>query len=244
MYRPTDIHPSGALARAERRVVGIADAIVATSRFTLDTVVEQTKPRSAVAKFVLENGVDANLFESSGTAMPWKDRRGFVYVGAIDTRFDWNAVISIAETYPNEPVTLVGPLTTHRANLPSNIACVGAKPYLDTPKLLSQARVGLLPFNSNTLNAGRSPMKFYEYLSAGLAVAGTRTTELSTRNAPLTWLWEGESDIALQAGRALAGNWTAAGVAHAREFDWDTRADQLKSILRPLVESKIGGGIR
>ncbi|WP_328810730.1 glycosyltransferase [Rhodococcus sp. NBC_00294] len=238
IYRPTDIHPRGALARAEHRLIQVADAVIATSQITLDTVLKQTDARPGLRTFVLENGVDCAMFES--IELSANERCGFVYVGAIDDRFDWDAVIAIANAYPQEKITLVGPVTVGRNSLPPNVLCTGAVPYLETPGVLSRARVGLLPFNSNSLNAGRSPMKFYEYLSAGLAVAGTRTSELKNRDAPRVWLWDHEENPADQAGRALADVWSSAGVRHARAFDWHARSRDLMAIIDDVYDSQLG----
>ncbi|MGB3772574.1 MAG: hypothetical protein WBA00_15665 [Rhodococcus sp. (in: high G+C Gram-positive bacteria)] len=238
IYRPTDIHPSGPLARAEKRMVAIADAIIATSQYTLETVREQSRADRNLPSYVIENGVDIELFSGSNLAETM--RSGFIYVGAIDSRFDWESVILLAAAFPQESFTLVGPVSAEVPQLPPNVSCVGTVPYAGVPALMAQAKVGLLPFNSNSLNAGRSPMKFYEYLAAGLVVTGSRTSELDSRHAPNTWLWDNAANVVAKVSQAYSQDASSAGIEHARQFDWKLRAAELVRIIDSLFDSNSG----
>ena len=56
-------------------------------------------------------------------------------------------------------------------------------PYQSIASELHRARVGLLPLSASRENEGRSPMKLYEYLAAGLRVLARSTSTLVERRA-------------------------------------------------------------
>ncbi|MFC8190585.1 glycosyltransferase [Cellulomonas sp. NPDC057328] len=221
VYRPTDVHPGGLLRRREQWLVARADAVVATST----TVLESLGVPASTPTLVLENGVELERF-----AVERRQRReGLVYVGAVDARFDWTAVETMARAVPDVPVRIVGPVAqAPDGPLPPNVELVGSVPYDALPSVLASASVGLLPTSDHPLNAGRSPMKFYEYLAAGLHVVARRTPTLAARHAPGVKLYRtpAEATAAVQASVAeRAAN--AAGREHARAFAWDRRTAQL-----------------
>lgn len=234
VYRPTDMHPAGALARAEKRMLRIADAVIATSDSTLQSVLRHAPKRRNLPAFVLQNGVELAKFRPPTSY--GEPRAGFIYAGAVDNRFDWLAVQVIANAFPDARVTIAGPVRTHVPNLPRNVSLLGVVPYEQLPQLLWTHQVGLLPFNESRMNAGRSPMKFYEYLTAGLAVAGTRTPELAGRQAPLTWLWNSHEAAAECARTAVLAEVDESGIRHAAEFDWGARTSRLVEIIDSLRE--------
>ncbi|MFH5878530.1 glycosyltransferase [Arthrobacter sp. NA-172] len=166
IYRPTDLYTGGAAA-AQRRLVRHAHGVVATSQPVLDRLPDvPQQPR-----IVVRNGVEYARFASEQN----QQRSGAVYVGAIDGRFDWQAVVHFALASPAEPFTIIGPVVNPApACLPPNVIVAGPVPYHEIPAVLAQAKVGLLPFTETELNAGRSPMKLFEYLAAGLFVVGSR----------------------------------------------------------------------
>ncbi|CAN5595122.1 hypothetical protein BH09CHL1_BH09CHL1_11300 [soil metagenome] len=191
VYRPTDIHPDGAMRARERSIATACDGIVATSPGVLESLASF---RADVPTMVLENGVDFAAFASSpsDSAVP---RSGYVYVGAVDSRFDWQAIIVLAGAAPTERIDVFGPERVERPLLPSNVTVHGPIPYADLPRRLATYRVGLMPFNEHLLNEGRSPMKYYEYLSAGLFVLGKSTPELERRKSAGSFLYHHPSDI-------------------------------------------------
>jgi glycosyltransferase involved in cell wall biosynthesis len=66
----------------------------------------------------------------------------------------------------------------------ANVHLFGIRPYADLPTYLQHASAGLLPLNAHPANAGRSPMKFYEYAAAGLPIVASLTPELARRREP------------------------------------------------------------
>jgi teichuronic acid biosynthesis glycosyltransferase TuaH len=221
VYRPTDIHPSGPKRRRELGLLTKVDVVVATSQVVLDSLPGLEGSRSTV----LENGVEAKRFvaDASGPA-----RLGAIYVGAIDHRFDWDAVNEIARSLDPEPVTLVGPPPIVVPRIERNVVVAGPMPYETIPEIVGRARVGLLPFNAHELNSSRSPMKFYEYLAAGLYVVGRSTAPLRARSAPGVFLYDKVEDIhTLMDKIPEASSINGGGRLEAMRFDWSSRAAEL-----------------
>ena len=77
---------------------------------------------------------------------------------------DWSVVL-IGEIGEGDPATNVSALS----GLP-NLHLLGPKPYAALPEYLKGFRVGLLPNVLNDYTASMFPMKFFEYLAAGLPV--------------------------------------------------------------------------
>jgi glycosyltransferase involved in cell wall biosynthesis len=69
-----------------------------------------------------------------------------------------------------------------------NLVLLGPRSYDLIPAFLQHADIGLLPLTSHPANAGRSPMKLYEYGAAGLYVVATATPELVRRSLPFVCL--------------------------------------------------------
>ena len=90
--------------------------------------------------------------------------------------------------------------------------------------MLSRYRVGLLPLSDDPANDGRSPMKLYEYLAAGLNVLCRSTTALAASAIGDVHCYaDGASAAVLLAG-LLANEPTGQGALAAAAMDWSARA--------------------
>ncbi|WP_170850677.1 glycosyltransferase [Arthrobacter sp. OV608] len=229
IYRPTDAHYDPRTREAERRVVALADGVVATSRSVLDDVLAGA-PR-VVPTAVLENGVEFERFSEVSESGP---RSGAVYVGALDKRFDWRALKTLANAFPNESFKIAGPVPTSKPiGLPSNVIFLGPVSYSDIPKLLNSAKIGLLPMSTDPSNDGRSPMKYYEYLAAGLNIVATSTETLSERTGPGVHLYEPVGDPVPAMAAALASyDGNSLGKAYAGDFSWSKRSQRLMKFIQ------------
>ncbi|MBF4566499.1 glycosyltransferase [Plantibacter sp. VKM Ac-2876] len=172
VYRPTDLYEHGVKARFQRAAVAAADRVVATSGAVLTALgVPASTP-----SLVLPNGVELERFILTEDDVR-EDRA--VYIGALDDRFDWNAVREMALRLPEWTFDIFGPGQAAPEPLPANVLLRGPVSYDDIPLILRRARIGLLPLSDAPVNRGRSPMKLYEYLASGLAVV-TRETDVLT----------------------------------------------------------------
>ncbi len=237
IYRPTDAHFDAPSRRAELRLLDRADGIAATSAETLSTVIRGSRWTGPTA--VIENGVELSRFSRTVD----DSRRGtrVVYLGAIDQRFDWPVVVTLARAFPHVRFDIAGP-NRHLSipELPANVVLAGPVAYEDAGDWLSGASVGLLPLSDDPGNAGRSPMKYYEYLSAGLSVVATRVPALAHRSTPNVWLF-GENEEArdvLEAALDAPPELRRAGQTAAAEFSWERRAQVLAAFADSLHSRK------
>lgn len=224
VFRPTDIFENGNIACRAHRTIGYSDAVVGTSRGVIDSL---TIPEN-VPTMVLPNGVEFAHFSGAET-MPNERRSGFVYVGAVDERFDPAAIMTLAHAMPDETIDIYGPISEDP--LPeravTNVRFHGAIDYDHVPSILAQARVGLLPFKQRQLNAARSPMKLYEYLAAGLYVL---SSSVDHHSASLPGVFEYSSDeqMVVSAKNALSSSTlNSEGIAAASRQGWNTKAQEL-----------------
>ncbi|MFF2316485.1 hypothetical protein ACFVTE_09470 [Arthrobacter sp. NPDC058097] len=232
IYRPTDTYNRNPAAARQARLASTADGVVATSGAVLQGLdLPHTTPR-----MVLENGVELSRFRAQEVAGPdASERAGMVYVGAIDYRFDWESLIAIAIANPDQQISLVGPVSRHRDQLPGNISLLGSVPYDEVPIHLSGARVGLIPLNATEVNQGRSPMKYYEYLASGLSVLATSTASLRERQSSQTFLFSNAEEAAKLSKRALSADApNLRGIQEAAGQDWSTKAAVLLEFLESL----------
>jgi teichuronic acid biosynthesis glycosyltransferase TuaH len=220
VLRPTDINTDPLAQRAEQRLLGRADAVVATSSAVAANLVQGSITVPPMA--VVENGVDLDHFQASAT--PWDQRRGAVYVGALDQRFDWSALAEMAAANPRERLDVFGPAPADPETMPSNVTLRGAVPYEAMPGLLAGYRVGLLPLNDDPTNRGRSPMKLYEYLATGLTVVTRATPTTTARGLSDVRGYDAPTEAGDALRSALEASPSGDGLLAAAEMGWSARA--------------------
>ncbi|MHA7272356.1 glycosyltransferase family protein [Arthrobacter sp. TMT4-20] len=230
VYRPTDTHSAGIAFSAEMHTVTKANRVVGTSQHVIDSL---TTLKDDVPRMVLENGVDFKAFANSENTNH-SVRRGAIYVGALDNRFDWEAVNDMARDFPEEPFILAGPVVSSKVPpLEKNIELLGPIEYENLPNLLGSAKVGLLPFSEASVNQGRSPMKYYEYLAAGLYIIGSETPALRSRRAEGVYLYSNRTEIPFALKKAFSKtSENLAGRQEAEGYSWTSRT---KSLLEFIV---------
>ncbi|GAA6140492.1 glycosyltransferase [Hydrogenophaga sp. 5NK40-0174] len=115
------------------------------------------------------------------------------YIGALsDFKVDFSLLHEVALARPDWQFVLVGDEREgqHNATLRDlsslpNVHRLGYQPYAALPELLRGIQVGLLPTLINEYTRGMFPMKYYEYLSAGVPVV---STPLEFTQATRTWM--------------------------------------------------------
>lgn len=122
---------------------------------------------------ILPNGVP-NAITSNCSSIE-RSRNSAVYIGEIGAWFDLNLVIRTAEIMPEWKFDIYGSGSQGLLNLPSNVRGLGSVRREDVPALLASYEVGLIPFRNtdNRMSYVERPLKFFEYVSAGLGVAST-----------------------------------------------------------------------
>lgn len=168
------------------------------------------------------------------------------FVGAISGyKQNLELIRQMADRRPNYHFVLIGdigegdPLTNAAIlkNVP-NIHLLGPKAYKDLPDYLRGMDVGLLPSHLNDYTRSMFPMKFFEYLAAGLPVISTRIPALAD-HADLVLLRDSE-DFEEGLDRIIAGDCATLEqrLAAAREQTYEARTEKM---LR-LIEQSGGVG--
>lgn len=107
-----------------------------------------------------------------------------LFIGALsEYKVDFGMMESIAKLRPDLHWILVGaqgegqPESRGVPKLP-NLHALGPKPYKTLPTFMHHADVAVIPAPLNAYTRSMFPMKFFEYLAAGLQVIGTRLPAL------------------------------------------------------------------
>jgi glycosyltransferase involved in cell wall biosynthesis len=113
---------------------------------------------------------------------------------------------------------------------------VGSQPYQDLPAWAAYSDLALLPLQQNGYTRHMFPMKFFEYLAAGLPVVGTAIPALKI-HSDVAWLCEPDP-VAFSSAidRALQGQGPALNERLARA-QAHTYATRTKSMLMCCVAS-------
>lgn len=238
LYRPTDLYPE---MMGDARVLGIERALLAEADGVISASAPVDRRMAELApdrpRLVLENGVEFGFFaEPADPPAEYAGIRGprVVYVGALDGRFDTPAVARAAAALPDVQFLLIGPVDGQRAAA-GNVHYLGRRPYARLPAYLQHADAGILPLSDHPANRGRSPMKLYEYLAAGLGVVCRRTPETDARALPEVRTYDDPAALA----PAIRGVLDApvareAARARARSRSWEDRAERLLAFAREL----------
>lgn len=180
--------PSAAIESWERRLCQRCDAVFVTS----PDLLRRLAPLNPLTRFD-PNVVDhAHFSLALDPALPLptdlveipEPRLGFV--GAISAyKLDLELLEQLALGHPEWSFVLIGPVgegdpETDVAVLAelANVHLLGVRPYADLPAYLKGCAVGLLPLRLNAYTQAMFPMKFFEYLAAGLPVVATRIQAL------------------------------------------------------------------
>jgi glycosyltransferase involved in cell wall biosynthesis len=243
ILRSTDLFGSArgtARHAAEAAVARAADGLVATSQLALDDL-RGAAPGKPSA--LIENGVQVEHFmapQAEPSDLRPIPRPILVFAGAIDERFDLDAVLALARSCPDFSVVIIGPKPADIGSRPlENVHLLGSRPYDWLPGYLQHADLGLLPFSDHASNAARSPMKLYEYAAAGLQVVARRTPELARRNEPFVHFYDNAVEIAAACRKALALPVRRQAVAnHATAHSWTRKAGILLEFVRAVLAWK------
>ena len=195
--------PARAIKHWEKRLCSRADLVFVTSPDLQRQLCEHNPktifyPNVADAKH-FSQALDQGLALPDDMAAIREPRVGFV--GAINAyKLDFPLIRSLAQENPQWSFVFVGPVgegdpecdANDLENLP-NVHLIGPRTYNELPAYLKGMAIGLLPLQHNPYTRAMFPMKFFEYLAAGLPVVATEIDALKPY-ASLALLCEPTSD--------------------------------------------------
>jgi teichuronic acid biosynthesis glycosyltransferase TuaH len=236
IYRPTDTYTSRIAVHRQAVITQLADGVACTSR-----VVEENLPINVgQPRMIIENGVEHSHFSN---ALHKQDHRhGVIYIGALDHRFSWETLLTLARSVPTERFTIVGPSRNVELRLPPNVRLTGSVNYKDIPTLLASHKVGILPLSLSEENAGRSPMKLHEYVAAGLYALVSKQSGKNSDPAVGILRYATDTEAVTMLKTLLAESTVnLRGSTAARAEDWSKKAETLlefASTVAPAVKQR------
>lgn len=176
--------PSALIASEEERLCRAADQVFVTSpellrtRGTFNSRTRFDPNVADVEHFAQARDRQAPV-PLDLLALPAGPRLGFV--GAVSSyKLDLALLISLAAHRPDAQIVLIGRVgegdpSTDLAGLVDlpNVHLLGARPYAVLPAYLRGFDLALLPCPLNAYTRSMFPMKFFEYVAAGLSVVST-----------------------------------------------------------------------
>jgi glycosyltransferase involved in cell wall biosynthesis len=230
-----------AMGVAERALVLAADLVFATS----PALSEKCAALSRACHY-LPNVADIDHFAAARqpSALPpdlaaiTRPRLG--YAGALsDFKVDFPLIFKLAERQPGWQFVLIGEEragqrdpTLQRLRGLANVHMLGWRDYRTLPDYFRGLDLGLLPLQDNSYTRAIFPMKYFEYLAAGLPVVSTALPALRAygslhRTADEAGFAAAISDVLTNRARYAI----AADHPVLREHDWERQVDRMLALL-------------
>ena len=174
----------------QEEILREVDLVVYTARDLEDMLDERSGP-----SLHLPNGVDSAQFsapsESPDEYIHINDPI-VLYMGALETWFDYDAVNEAILRLPDASFVFIGPPSklSERIEKRANVHILGAKKHSELPGYVQHAALGLIPFNMESNAAllnSVCPLKLFEYLAGGLHVISYDSLEIRSLKAPVDY---------------------------------------------------------
>ena len=238
--------PEGRIERAEQQLCSGATAVFTTApelQRSLEPLNPNTHLFGNVADF--DHFASAWQYPRPGPAeLMTLPKPRLMFIGAIDAyKLDLVALNQMARQRPDWSFVLIGPIgeadpSTDAGALCScsNVHWVGPRPYEELPNWLAHADVALLPLQLNSYTRNMFPMKFFEYLAAGVPVVATAIPSLERFRdsallvAPGADQWESAISQVLQG----QGPDRSVRIALARRHTYRQRTQSMLVVLEQL----------
>ncbi|MDE7064198.1 MAG: glycosyltransferase, partial [Desulfovibrionaceae bacterium] len=230
------------IARGEERLGRIADLCFATSP-ALRERMSGLFPRT-----VLEPNVcDQALFDTARMCLSEPEelrgipRPRLLFVGALsEYKVDFSLMEAVARRLPEAHWILIGPEgegqpDSRRPPVLPNVHVLGPRTHGRLPYYMAHADAAVLPTPHNAYTAAMFPMKFFEYLAAGLPVVSSDLPALR-EFAALCFLTDGEEGFTATLRRVLAGERRDAAAIEAacRRYSWEARFVRMERDIEAL----------
>lgn len=227
---------SPAALEAEKRILASVDLVAAASL----PLMERAITLGAKRVIHLPNGVCYVHFAGEKLPPPsaYAGISGprAVYVGAMESWFDFSLVRKSAEESPEVSFVFIGDEHLAKRHLGSlrNVHLLGPRRFGDLPAYLHHADVGIIPFDvqgSEILVRSVNPLKLLEYLAAGLPVVSTSWPGVATLGAPVR-LCENEESFRSAIKESIHSPPNPEPLrSYAKMADWSERTEKLLTAL-------------
>ncbi len=183
----------------------------------------------------IPNGVDAESIDRA----PLRNKKTTIgYVGTIQSRVDFDLVCFLAKSKKDKQFVFVGPVwkdaEAHRVSACGNVIFTGPVPNNELRHYLSTFDVAIIPHKINELTASMNPMKFYEYLAAGLPVVATQKL---ASDSDLLYYAKSYDEFSEAIDLALSENTedrASKRIAYAKNNSWKERVNEMMRMIREI----------
>jgi glycosyltransferase involved in cell wall biosynthesis len=237
---------------AEKRLLARAELTFATSHDLQERCAAVAGSRAHyfgnvadIAHFAKARGIGVLPPELAGIPRP---RLG--YIGVLsDFKIDFALLESLVSSHPGWQFVFIGDQregqrsdAVARLMRQSNVHFLGWRSYRQLPEYVGGFDIGLLPQLVNDYTRSMFPMKFFEYLAAGLQVVSTPLPAL--RDFASVYSMAGDAGgFADAISAALAGRGPALPAPDdtlLRSNSWDARLDQMMAIVEATPPRTVG----
>lgn len=175
-------------AEALEAMIRDSDILTCTARPLIDQTKQYLK-KHHIKKDILyvANAVDDTLFDYRRDFERPDDlaigEKTLLYYGSLwGTWFDWNAVFSIAQSFPTYTINLIGDyhgILEKVKDAPENVKFLGLKSQTALPAYLAYSDFAILPFKVDDIGKYVSPLKIFEYIAMGKQVIATKLPDIT-----------------------------------------------------------------
>lgn len=222
--------------KLEKELLKNSDLVLAVSKKLFNYALKARGKRKGL--YFLPNGVDVKLFSKKfSPPLLYKKKLGkiAVFVGGLDFWFDWNLVLEVAKKNKDISFVIIGKGSNIPSFLPKNIFLLGPIPHQKVVAYLKYADVGLIPFrNLPIMNTIERPLKFYEYLAAGLPIVSVSYGDLKKGLSPYAFFGNTPEEFSKALNKALKVSPKERDKFKkiAKKFSWDNVFKRLEKILK------------
>jgi glycosyltransferase involved in cell wall biosynthesis len=229
----------------QRELIRRVDFVIATSQSLYEWVLKVRRHDV----YYLPNGVSDRFFQPQlprPSDLPDTHLPVAVYLGTIDTRFDFETIENAVKNCRQFYFLLIGPITEttlipkiNKLQQEQNFRWLGPKKQEEAISYLQHSNVGLIPFYLNELTEAVNPIKYYEYLACGLPVVASPLRELAHMKGPLHFYSDQHSFLkALEEAEKERSKKQDLYKSFAAENSWQKRFEEINRIKEQINDTK------
>jgi glycosyltransferase involved in cell wall biosynthesis len=229
----------------QRELIRRVDFVIATSQSLYEWALQVRRHDV----YYLPNGVSDRFFQPQlprPSDFPDPRLPVAVYLGTIDTRFDFETIADAVKNCRQFYFLLIGQVTEatlipkiNKLQQEKNFRWLGLKKQEEAIAYLQHSNVGIIPFYLNELTEAVNPIKYYEYLACGLPVAAPPLRELEHMKGPLYFYSDQHSFLeALKEAENKRLEKQELYKSFAAENSWQKRFEEVNRIMGIINDKK------
>jgi glycosyltransferase involved in cell wall biosynthesis len=189
---------------AESRLLGKVDRVICVIEALAKTLKSRTPQGRTPPIFVLPNGYDERIFDSSmnyaeADFLKNVPRPRILIAGHVSERIDWDGIAAGSLLRPDWTWIFLGPADSGMKERISNR--LGNNGFYHSPISIQDVPAWIhhcdacgVPYRLNRFTLASHPLKAIEYLAMGAPVLSTRIPSLETYNWGIEWVNEGDGE--------------------------------------------------